>query len=106
MLSFLNSIHPGCVSEYRFYKPRKWAFDYAWPAHKLALEVEGIGGRHQFTGGFIKDMIKYTAAGILGWRVLRVTNQQIKNGQAWAIVEDAFRGDVYSSADVFRLKDK
>lgn len=29
------------VSEYKFHESRRWRFDYAWPDHKIALEVEG-----------------------------------------------------------------
>jgi hypothetical protein len=40
---------PAPVREHRFAPPRRWRFEYAWPAHRLALEVEGgtwTGGRH------------------------------------------------------------
>lgn len=53
---------------------RKWRFDFAWPKHKLALEVEGgvfTGGRHTRGKGFLGDMAKYNAAVSLGWRVAR-----------------------------------
>lgn len=61
--------------EFKFHPDRKWRFDYAWPDHKIAVEVEGgiwIGGRHTSGSGFAKDMEKYNAATCLGWRLLRV----------------------------------
>ena len=62
--------------EYKFHPKRKWRFDYAWPDYKIALEVEGgiwTKGRHVRGTGFLKDMEKYNAATVLGWRVLRTT---------------------------------
>jgi len=63
-------------TEYRFHEKRKWRFDYAWPESMVALEVEGgvwTRGRHVRGAGFIRDMDKYNAAAVLGWRVVRVT---------------------------------
>lgn len=65
---------PAPQAEYRFHPIRRWRFDYAWPDYKMALEVEGgvwIRGRHNRASGFLKDMEKYNAAAVLGWRILR-----------------------------------
>ena len=67
---------PAPVMEHRFDLVRRWRFDYAWPAHRIALEVEGgiwTGGRHTRGAGFLKDCEKYNRAAVLGWRVLRTT---------------------------------
>lgn len=59
---------------------RRWAFDFAWLDHKVALEVEGgiyIGGGHSRGKGMRKDMDKYNNAALLGWRVLRVQPKQV-----------------------------
>jgi hypothetical protein len=51
-------------AEFTFAKPRKWRFDFAWPEHRAAVELEGgihIGGRHTRGVGFEKDMEKYNA---------------------------------------------
>lgn len=64
------------VKEHVFHSHRKWRFDYAFPEHKVALEVEGgvwTGGRHTSSRGFLGDMEKYNAAACLGWRLLRCT---------------------------------
>lgn len=71
---------PRPVAEFRFAPPRRWRFDYAWPADRVALEVEGgvwTQGRHTRGSGFVKDMEKYNAAAALGWRVLRTTPTQL-----------------------------
>ena len=62
--------------EFRFHPVRRWRFDYSWPLHKVALEIEGgvfSRGRHVRPMGFLADMEKYNAAAVLGWRVLRCT---------------------------------
>lgn len=66
--------------EVQFHPTRKWRFDYAWPDQKIALEVEGgafIGGRHTSGAGFIQDMEKYNAAGVLGWRIFKVVPKEL-----------------------------
>lgn len=69
------------VREYQFHPERRWRFDFAFPAEKLAVEVEGIG-RHQTIGGFKKDAEKYNAAALKGWRVLRYTTDMVMRGDA------------------------
>ena len=65
----------GMVREHEFHPTRKWRFDFAWPAHRFAVEIEGIThgkGRHQQRDGFIGDAEKYEAAQLAGWTVYRV----------------------------------
>ena len=74
---------PWPTAEYRFHPTRKWRFDFAWEASKVALEIEGgawIIGRHNRAQGFLDDLHKYNAAVILGWRVLRYTPKQLSDG--------------------------
>jgi hypothetical protein len=65
---------PEPVSEWQFARPaRAWAFDYAWPEVRLALEVQGgifSFGRHTTGEGFGRDMEKWNAAVALGWFVI------------------------------------
>ena len=66
--------------EYRFHDTRLWRFDYAWPQFSVALEQEGAiwtRGRHTRGSGFLKDIEKYNAASVMGWRVVRVTPQTL-----------------------------
>lgn len=85
---------PQPETEYQFAKPRRWRFDYCWPAYKVALEVEGgafIGGRHTRGKGFVNDLEKYNAATLMGWRVLRFTPQQIADGTALNAIQRALQ---------------
>jgi len=75
---------PIPVREHRFHPQRRWRFDYAWPEHRIAIEVEGGAwtyGRHNRSKGFVNDMEKYNEAVLLGWRVLRYTPEQIRGGK-------------------------
>ena len=70
------------LQELRFAPPREWRFDFAWPGHLVAVEIEGLtrkdgGGRHQRVEGFVADAEKYEAALRLGWRVYRVPGQWV-----------------------------
>jgi len=68
---------PEPVFEHMFHPTRKWRFDIAWPEYKLALEVEGLNGRHQRTAGFLKDVEKYNEAIRMGWLVSRCINKDL-----------------------------
>ena len=71
--------------EHRFAPPRRWRFDFAWPALMVAAEAEGgtwVDGRHTTGSGFRADCEKYNAAVELGWRVLRFTGAEIEDGSA------------------------
>jgi very-short-patch-repair endonuclease len=67
-------------AEYRFHPQRRWRFDFAVPALKIAVEIEGgawVHGRHNRGKGYINDMEKYNHAQLLGWKVFRFTPSQI-----------------------------
>lgn len=76
---------PAWEEEYRFHPTRKWRFDIAWPANRVACEVEGgvyANGRHTRGTGFTADCVKYNEAAVDGWTVIRVTAEQIDSGAA------------------------
>ncbi len=76
---------PEPKTEYRFHDTRKWRFDFAWPAVKVAVEVEGgtfVAGRHSRGVAFESDAEKYAEATIGGWAVLRVTTDMVNDGRA------------------------
>lgn len=81
---YFSRLPPG-IPEFRFTFPRRWRFDLAWPAFKVAVEQEGgvwTRGRHSRGAGMVKDMEKYNHAQLLGWRVFRFTPSQVRRLQA------------------------
>lgn len=63
--------------EYHFHPTRRWRFDYAFVAERVAVELDGgqwreNGGRHNRD----TDRAKLNEAAALGWIVLRFSNQQ------------------------------
>jgi very-short-patch-repair endonuclease len=88
--------------EHKFHPKRRWRLDMVWPAHMLAVEVEGgtwIGGRHTRGSGFEKDAEKYAEAMCMGWRVLRVTGSQICTGKALKWIQQ-LRENTYSHVKI------
>ena len=74
---------PPATPEYRFHPVRKWRFDYAWPAQRVALELDGgqwaaRGGRHNTDG----DREKLNAAAACGWRVVRFSRTMLDDPAA------------------------
>ena len=91
---------------------RQWRFDFAWPEHKLYAEFEGLvatkalipkgrgekgyrtaivlTGRHASPEGFKEDAKKYNSATLLGWKQLRFHRDEVRNGEAIAMLERVF----------------
>jgi hypothetical protein len=72
---------PEPTPEYTFHPTRGWKFDYAFPAERLAVEIEGGiwkkgGGAHSHPLNIERDIEKYNEAAILGWRILRVVPER------------------------------
>ena len=88
---------PQPEREYRFHDLRLWRFDFAWPDLKIAVEVEGgvfAKGRHTRGKGFSDDCVKYNAATLDGWRLLRFTTAQVDNGDAITSISFLIAKDV------------
>lgn len=93
-----------CIKEYRFYKARKWRFDYAMPLYKIAVEVEGgvwTGGRHVRPQGFLGDIQKYNTAALLGWRVFRTTPEKLISNNTLTLLKSAISGSFMPKNDDF-----
>ena len=92
-IQVLNCVVPvsrGWSQEYLFDLKRRWRFDLAAVAERIAIEIEGgayTGGRHVRGKGFVADMEKYNSATVQGWRVLRYTPKQMAAGAFVADVE-------------------
>lgn len=75
-----RDIAPAYTREYRFHKTRDWRFDFAWPLHLVACEVDG--GRWKTGGGkhaTPDDYFKIATAESMGWHVLRFSGDCLKN---------------------------
>ena len=89
---FGNSTMTYFVREFKFHPKRKFKADFAWPHKKLLVEVEGgtwLGskGRHTSGKGFESDCEKYNLAAMEGYKVLRFTGKQVKNGTAVTMIK-------------------
>jgi very-short-patch-repair endonuclease len=74
----------GLEREHKFHPTRRWRLDFAWPDHKLAVEIDGgiwANGRHNRGAGIEADCQKYLAATLLGWRIIRATPDMVKSGE-------------------------
>ncbi len=90
-----NTDLPTPVQEHKFHPTRKWRFDLAFLKEKLAVEVEGgiwIYGRHNRASTYFKDMEKYNNACLLGWYVLKLSTDMVKNGEGIEIINKFFEG--------------
>ena len=79
--------------EYVFLKPRRFRFDFAWPQHLIAVEIEGgtwTQGRHVTGAGFAKDCEKYNLATLNSWRVYRFTTQMVNDESAIKFMHKVF----------------
>lgn len=85
---------PAPEREHLFHPARKWRFDCAWVAQKVAVEVHGgvfAHGRHVSGAGFTADCEKTRAAVMLGWRLLPFTGEDVRERPAMVIetIKDA-----------------
>ena len=71
--------------EFKFHETRRWRFDFAFVAEKIAVEIEGgiwSGGAHTRGAHFESDAEKYNSATKMGWRVMRYSTNQVERGDA------------------------
>jgi very-short-patch-repair endonuclease len=64
---------PAPVAEHQFHVARKWRFDFAFPEHRLAVEVQGgiwTRGRHTRGAALKLEWEKLNTAAALGWRIV------------------------------------
>ena len=79
--------------EYVFLKGRRFRFDFAWPKHMIAVEIEGgtwVQGRHVTGAGFAKDCEKYNLATLEGWSVYRFPTSMVRDGSAIIFMHKVF----------------
>jgi hypothetical protein len=77
--------------QYAFHPKRKWRYDFAFPLHRLLVDIDGgtySRGAHARGGGIENDREKDAAAIIARFVVLRVTGKQVRSQRAVAWVEE------------------
>lgn len=76
------------VAEFKVTDDRDFRFDWAQPEIKLAWEVDGgkWTGGHRRGAMIDEENDKINAAQMLGWRVLKFTNDYVWDGRALAFM--------------------
>ena len=76
---------PAPVLEYYFHPFRKWKFDFAYIDIKCAIEFEGgiwlKKSGHNTGTGIARDIDKYNAAALMGWKVFRIYGDMVYKGK-------------------------
>lgn len=73
------------VSEYKFHQTKRWRFDFANPALKVAVECNGgqwVKSGHSSGKGLQRDAEKLNTAQALGWRVYVLTTSMLSKREA------------------------
>lgn len=86
---------PEPLPEVQFHPDRRWRFDWLFNAW-LAVEIQGglfSQGRHVRGAALVREYEKINEAQIMGYTVLLVTPQQVKDGSAFALIKRAL-GDI------------
>lgn len=86
---------PEPKREYMAIPNRKFRFDFAWETGKrLLVEVQGavfVKGAHSTGTGITRDCEKAALAAVHGYRLIPVTAQHIKTGQAIDWIREALK---------------
>ena len=89
---------PWPQREVKFCPKRRFRWDFAWEHMMLAVEVQGgswlPNSQHGRGKKFESDCEKATLGAILGWRVMRFTADQIKDGRALALIQRALGEEI------------
>lgn len=75
---------PPVEPEYRILPDRRFRWDWAWPAQRVAIETQGgvwVRGAHGRGTGIVRDYEKMNLAQLAGWRVLQVQPKDLMTTQ-------------------------
>lgn len=102
-LARLLSMSGGVLATYErqhgYVPGRKFAADFAWPAQRLLVEIQGgiyTGGAHGSVTGIKADIERLNLATLHGWRVLRFTPDAVlreeEQGETLELIERVLGG--------------
>lgn len=94
---------PTPERQYRFCE-RLWRADFAWPFHKLMVEVQGgiwNRGAHVRGRGYLNDCEKLNRATLMGYRVLYVCGIHIESGKAIEWIKEALSMNLISGVEKY-----
>lgn len=83
---------PAAVAEHQFEPGRRWRFDFAWPALRIAVEVQGgiwNGGRHTRGAALKQEWEKLNTAAARGWRILYCEPRAVTTAVFTDLLEEA-----------------
>lgn len=83
---------PVPVRELACIPGRKFRFDFGWPDARLLVECQGAVwtvGAHSTGAGISRDCEKASLAAVHGYRLIPVTEKQIKSGDAIKWIREA-----------------
>ncbi len=83
----INAGLGGFCGEYQFDDLRDWRIDIAFVEQKLAVEIDGAV--HRIKSRFQADIEKSQALFFAGWRLLRVSPKQVREGDALVMIRRA-----------------
>jgi very-short-patch-repair endonuclease len=82
---------PEPVREFVFAPERRYRADFAWPACRILVELDGglymAKSGHNTLRAIERDMEKANLAQALGYRLFRFSSRMVKDGTAIAFME-------------------
>lgn len=87
---------PAPERQMRFIPGRQFVADFAWPAYRLIVEVQGGiwrkgGGAHSHPTNILRDIERQRLAVEHGWAIYPVTTDEVKNGEALIMLNALFQ---------------
>lgn len=83
-------LNPTFPMPERQYQLRVWTIDFAFPDHKILIEIEGVS--HRLPPRYYNDIWKYNTLSLEGWTLLRITGKMLSDDPArfFAMIDQAY----------------
>jgi very-short-patch-repair endonuclease len=95
---------PEPEREYRFYPERRFRADFAFPKHKVLVEIHGglyvPRSGHRTAKGVLRDMTKSNLAALGGWMYLQFSAKQVQDGSALNIIETVLKQQPHNAINM------